>query len=241
MTDVSPFAHASRHVRAVAFPHVLVLIDYRTGHVQCLLPKSAAHWQEAARSGRLTAMPPPLAAHLIRTGVLSPTQKHTPADMPLSAPAPPASWGGAEHPAGLTRGTGPFSAKAAAALAATWAIKRSGNRKRAMNRLIVALRASSSTTRRPASPTEAAEAVQAVRRSAWHAPVRTACLEESVAATLLLATRRLSVVWCHGIAADPVRLHAWVQTVDGASVAEPPSTLAYTPALTIGARHQHRL
>ncbi|MFF7008310.1 lasso peptide biosynthesis protein [Streptomyces fimicarius] len=52
---------------------------------------------------------------------------------------------------------------------------------------------------------------------------------------------RLSVAWCHGIAADPVRLHAWVQTVDGASVAEPPSTLAYTPALTIGARHQHRL
>ncbi|MFB8141820.1 lasso peptide biosynthesis B2 protein [Streptomyces parvus] len=59
--------------------------------------------------------------------------------------------------------------------------------------------------------------------------------------TFLLATRRLSVVWCHGIAADPVRLHAWVQTVDGGLVAEPPSTRAYTPALTIGARHQHRL
>ncbi|MCL6286731.1 lasso peptide biosynthesis B2 protein [Streptomyces sp. 43Y-GA-1] len=62
-----------------------------------------------------------------------------------------------------------------------------------------------------------------------------------VAATPLLAAPRLSVAWCHGITADPVRLHAWVQTVDGASVAEPPSTLAYTPALTIGARHQHRL
>ncbi|MFD3818115.1 hypothetical protein ACFWRZ_23895 [Streptomyces rubiginosohelvolus] len=35
--------------------------------------------------------------------------------------------------------------------------------------------------------------------------------------------------------------HARVQTVDGDLVAEPPSTRAYTPALTIGARHQHRL
>jgi len=34
--------------------------------------------------------------------------------------------------------------------------------------------------------------------------------------------------------------HAWVQTEDGTPIAEPPSTLAYTPALTIGARHQHQ-
>ncbi|MEV5581826.1 lasso peptide biosynthesis B2 protein [Streptomyces parvus] len=241
MTDVPPFAQAPRHVRAVAYPHLLVLIDYRTGQVQCLLPKAAAHWQEAARSGRLTAMPQPLAAHLIRTGALSPAREPTPWDAPLPAPSPAASWGGAEHPAGLTRVTGPFSATAAVALAATWSITRVGRRKRAMNQLIRALQASSSATCRPASPAEASDAVLAVRRTAWHAPVRTACLEESAAATFLLATRRLSVVWCHGIAADPVRLHAWVQTVDGGPVAEPPSTRAYTPALTIGAHHQHRL
>ncbi|MER7150326.1 lasso peptide biosynthesis B2 protein [Streptomyces lydicus] len=47
--------------------------------------------------------------------------------------------------------------------------------------------------------------------------------------------------WCHGVAPDPIRLHAWVQTDNGAPVAEPPSTLAYTAALTIGARHQHQL
>lgn len=241
MTDVPPFAQASLHVRAVAYPHVLVLIDYRTGHVQCLLPKAAAHWQEAARSGRLTAMPPPLATHLIRTGALSPAREPTPWNAPLPAPAPAASWGGAEHPAGLTRVTGPFSATAAVALATTWSIMRTGRKNRAMNRIITALRASTSTAGRPATPAEASEAVLAVRRTAWQAPVRTACLEESAAATFLLATRRLSVVWCHGIAADPVRLHAWAQTVDGGLVAEPPSTRAYTPALTIGARHQHRL
>ncbi|MGW4626304.1 lasso peptide biosynthesis B2 protein [Streptomyces rubiginosohelvolus] len=186
-------------------------------------------------------MPQPLAAHLIRTGALSPTREPTPWDAPLPAPTPAASWGGAEHPAGVTRVTGPFSATAAVALATTWSITRVGRRKHAMNRLIRALEASSSATCRPASPAEASEAVLAVRRTAWHAPVRTACLEESAAATFMLATRRLSVVWCHGIAADPVRLHAWVQTVEGDLVAEPPSTRAYTPALTIGARHQHRL
>ncbi|MFJ6215966.1 lasso peptide biosynthesis B2 protein [Streptomyces sp. NPDC092296] len=53
------------------------------------------------------------------------------------------------------------------------------------------------------------------------------------------ATRRLGVTWCHGIAADPVRLHAWVQTEDCAPAAEPPSTGDYTPVLTLGARH-HR-
>ncbi|MFD4795650.1 lasso peptide biosynthesis B2 protein [Streptomyces anulatus] len=241
MTDATPFTQAPRHVRAVAFPHVLVLIDYRTGHVQCLLPEAAAYWQEAARSGRLTTMPQPLAGHLIRTGALRPTREPTPWDAPLPAPTPAASWGGAEHTAGFTRVAGPFSTTAAVALARTWSITRIGRREHAMNRLIRAIEASSSATCRPASPAEASEAVLAVRRTAWHAPVRTACLEESAAATFLLGSQRLSVVWCHGIAAAPVRLHAWVQTVDGNLVAEPPSTRAYTPALTIGARHQHRL
>ncbi|MEV3870087.1 lasso peptide biosynthesis B2 protein [Streptomyces sp. NPDC049906] len=94
--------------------------------------------------------------------------------------------------------------------------------------------------RRPATPTEAALAVNAVRRAGWYSPTRTACLEESAAAVLLLASRRLSVTWCHGVAPDPVRLHAWIQTEDGAPAAEPPSTLSFTPALTIGARHQRQ-
>lgn len=97
-----------------------------------------------------------------------------------------------------------------------------------------------STCRRPATPEQATAAVLAVRRVGWYAPFRTACLEESTAAALLLASRGLAVDWCHGVAADPVRLHAWVQTVDGEPVAEPASTFAYTPVLTIGDHHQHR-
>jgi hypothetical protein len=34
-------------------------------------------------------------------------------------------------------------------------------------------------------------------------------------------------------------VHAWVQTVNGADVAEPSSTRAYTPVLTIGGPHHH--
>ncbi|MFF0053220.1 lasso peptide biosynthesis B2 protein [Streptomyces microflavus] len=183
-------------------------------------------------------MPRLLAAHLLHIGALSPTPAPLPWAAPASAPAPAASWGSAEHPAGLVSATGRFSATAATALGATWFIQRAGPKERALSRLVSALRASAAYSRRSASPTEAADAVLAVRRAARHAPARTACLEESAAAAILLATRRLAVVWCHGIAADPVRLHAWVQTVDGDTVAEPRSTLAYTPALTIGARHQ---
>ncbi|MER5985750.1 lasso peptide biosynthesis B2 protein [Streptomyces sp. NPDC001787] len=69
---------------------------------------------------------------------------------------------------------------------------------------------------------------------------RCACLEESVAAVLVLASRRLGVRCCHGIASDPIRLHAWVQTMNGDDVAELSSTHAYTPVLTIGDRH-HQL
>ncbi|MFE5591189.1 lasso peptide biosynthesis B2 protein [Streptomyces sp. NPDC056549] len=78
-----------------------------------------------------------------------------------------------------------------------------------------------STAVRPATPEQAESAVLAVRRAAWFSPARTACLEESAAVVLLLASRRRSVVWCHGVAPDPVRLHAWVQTDDGTPAAEP--------------------
>ncbi|MGW8329911.1 hypothetical protein ACWGLE_18655 [Streptomyces sp. NPDC055897] len=37
-----------------------------------------------------------------------------------------------------------------------------------------------------------------------------------------------------------MRLHAWVETEDGTPVAEPASTLAYTPVFTIGGSHQHQ-
>ncbi|WP_221522121.1 lasso peptide biosynthesis B2 protein [Kitasatospora kifunensis] len=183
-------------------------------------------------------MPPALAAQLLDVGLLVPASAPAPWPSPVTACPVAASWGSAEHRAGIVRPARTRGAGATAALTAVFAIKRAGSSRTAMYRVTTALRAAASSCRRPASPGEATAAVLAVRRAGWHSPVRTACLEESAAAVLLLASRRLSVTWCHGVASDPVRLHAWVQTEDGTPAAEPPSTLAYTPALTIGARHQ---
>jgi Transglutaminase-like superfamily len=108
-----------------------------------------------------------------------------------------------------------------------------------MERALALLSAASARTNKPATAKQTTAAVNAVRRAGWFSPGRTACLEESVAAVLLLAARRRSVRWCHGIASDPVRLHAWVQTMDGVDIAEPSSTRAYTPVLTIGGHHPH--
>ncbi|MFG2747472.1 lasso peptide biosynthesis B2 protein [Streptomyces xanthophaeus] len=153
--------------------------------------------------------------------------------------APGASWGSAEHPAGLDRPRGPWNPAAGAALAVVFAIKRGGNRATAMHRLTAAIRTVSSTCHGPATHGQATAAVLAVRRAAWNLPGRTACLEESAAVVILLAMRRLGVTWCHGIAPDPVRLHAWVRTWDGGLAAEPVSTNVYTPALTIGEPRGH--
>ncbi|MGE7390375.1 lasso peptide biosynthesis B2 protein [Streptomyces sp. NPDC004126] len=148
--------------------------------------------------------------------------------------APTASWGSSEHPAGLTVPSAPWSPAAALALTTVLAIRKAGDPGTSMQRLTAAVRTAAAACTTAATHDQAVAAVQAVRRAAWFSPARTACLEESAAAVLLLAMRRRSVTWCHGVAPDPVRLHAWITTHDGTPAAEPASTLAYTTALTIG-------
>ncbi|MDT3395843.1 lasso peptide biosynthesis B2 protein [Streptomyces sp. B1866] len=87
-------------------------------------------------------------------------------------------------------------------------------------------------TVRPATVGRARQAVHAVRQAAVLVPGRVACLEESAAAVVTLAASRERVTWCHGVAGDPIRLHAWVQ-VGGQPVAEPESITRYTPLRTI--------
>ncbi|MFE2375447.1 lasso peptide biosynthesis B2 protein [Streptomyces sp. NPDC059398] len=221
---------------------MVVLVHYRNGQVLCLPPAGAGLWRDAAATGRLDRIPPGLATRLLTAGLLTPTTSPTPWSAPLIAKSATASWGSAEHPAGAARPAATrtsTAAAAAAALAVVLATTRLGSRSAAMYRITTMIRSALSICRRPATPEQAEAAVLAVRRVGWYSPARTACLEESAASVLLLASRRLSATWCHGVAPDPIRLHAWVQTGDGAPVAEPPSTLAYTPTLTIGGRHQH--
>ncbi|MFF4080797.1 lasso peptide biosynthesis B2 protein [Streptomyces sp. NPDC001777] len=238
MTVFPTHATAPDHVRAVDFGHVLALIDYRTSRVHCLLPEAGAWWRAAAATGRLDPIPPNAVRRLLAAGLLVPTPVAKPWRTPVDAPAPEASWGSSEHPAGLVRPSRGPSAAASWALVTVFAVKRAGSTPTTMHRLTAAVRCASSICRRPATPTQAVRAIEAVRRAGWRFPGRTACLEESIAVVFLLAARRLAVTWCHGVAADPVRLHAWVQTWDRTAVAEPESTRAYTPVLTIGDPHR---
>lgn len=79
-----------------------------------------------------------------------------------------------------------------------------------------------------ASDQQAGHAVRAIRHAARLIPARVACLEESVAATVLLALAGKRARWCHGIATDPVRLHAWIAGRNGDPIEEPSSTARYT-------------
>ncbi|WP_223839714.1 lasso peptide biosynthesis B2 protein [Nocardiopsis deserti] len=75
-----------------------------------------------------------------------------------------------------------------------------------------------------ADPAEAAGVVHAVRALGPFSPVRVACLGESVAAAPALAVLGRGVRWCHGVIADPVRPHAWIEA-EGRPVAEPDGAL----------------
>ncbi|MGX2994356.1 lasso peptide biosynthesis B2 protein [Streptomyces sp. JNUCC 64] len=77
-----------------------------------------------------------------------------------------------------------------------------------------------------------AYAVRAVRWAAWVMPMRWACLEDSVAAALLLAVTRRRAEWRHGVATDPVRLHAWITGPDGEPVEESADIAFYTATYT---------
>lgn len=239
----TPYLACSTSVRAVDFGHVLVLVDYRTGRVRCLLPAAAEHWNRAARTGTSDGMPPALLRSLVASGLLFPTTAARPWPAPVDATAVERSAASAEFLAGTSRPERSLPLRvrlgATASLAAVTALQRTGAPGLVMQRVTTALKAAAAADFPAATDAQVRTAVLAVRNVGWWSPGRTACLEESAAAALLLASQRLSSTWCHGIAPDPVRLHAWVQTADGEPVAEPPTTLAYTPVLTIGAPHHH--
>lgn len=85
---------------------------------------------------------------------------------------------------------------------------------------------------RPAGDEQALFALNGVRYAARLFPARIACLEESVAAMLSLTLAGYRACWCHGVAADPLRLHAWVEA-DGKRVGEPASTGLFTPIMRV--------
>ncbi|MFE2104410.1 lasso peptide biosynthesis B2 protein [Kitasatospora sp. NPDC059463] len=231
------------HVRGVDFGHAVVLVNYHNGQVSALPASAGAALCQTARFGSARHLPEKLLTSLLGGGLLVATNRPRPWRAVREAKAPTASWGGDEFRAGLsplppvprTR-----TLAAAAALAAVHAVKTAGPEHEAMGRVLKLVHSASKGRRRPATVSQAEQAVHAARSAGWYSPGRTNCLEESAAAMLLLQLTGRAAVWRHGVAPDPIRLHAWIETVDGTPVAEPTSTGLFTAILSIPGAHHVR-
>lgn len=228
---------APDHVSACDLGPATVLVDYRTGAVTVLTGPAARWWAELAATGDTsapTALGPASARALLgrlhTAGLLVPAERSRPWPAPVAGRPLVPSWGTQTVQAGRTAIPHvPYRVLpvAAGALAVALAVAHGGRASARMARLTRLLTWVARRMLRPASADRARQAVCAVRRVGLLAPGRVACLEESVAVALMLATSRHQVTWCHGVRADPIRLHAWVET-DGQPVAEPESTTHYT-------------
>ncbi|MFE2410806.1 lasso peptide biosynthesis B2 protein [Kitasatospora sp. NPDC059408] len=244
VADSAPFVTMPGHVRGVDFGHAVVLVNYRDGHVSTLPASAGAALRQAARFGSARHLPEKLLASLLGGGLLVESDRPRPWRAVREAQAPKASWGGDEFRAGLT----PLppvprvqTLAAAAALAVVHAVKAAGPEHEAMGRVLKLVHSAGTTRRRtPATAGEAELAVHAARSAGWYSPGRTNCLEESAAAMLLLQLAGRAAVWRHGVAPDPIRLHAWIETVDGTPVAESTSVGLFTAILSIPGAHHVR-
>jgi hypothetical protein len=183
----------------------IILLNVRSGRVQALAGTAGARWR-----GR------------------------HPRAAPVSVKAAALSWGTSEAAAALPAFEVPpaaWAARALAAIAVTLIARSAGARRRAFARM-ARLARTASLRRSAAAPHEAEAALWAVRWTAQFVPARIACLEESVAAMVALALAGRQADWRHGIASDPVRMHAWIEA-GGHPVGEPPSTSAYTPLIRV--------
>ncbi|MFD6186428.1 lasso peptide biosynthesis B2 protein [Streptomyces goshikiensis] len=111
-------------------------------------------------------------------------------------------------------------------VAFTLAVRQAGRAEHRFGRLVRLAEAGRALP--PASTAHARAAVRSVRWAARAVPARIACLEESTAASLLLAAGGRGNVWRHGVATDPIRLHAWICDGGGLPVEEPERTGLYT-------------
>ncbi|MEQ3552594.1 lasso peptide biosynthesis B2 protein [Pseudonocardia nematodicida] len=225
------------HVHAADLGHTVVLLHERTGAVRALLgaQREAFLALDAAGVAAPGTDAEALAASLSAAGFLRPAQPGEAPTPILALPATGPSWGTQEAPGALPN-RGPLSPgwapAAACALATVLLVRAIGRREHAFSRLLRLVRATAGVARCPARDTQVVAVLHCVRVIGGVSPFRTACLEETVAAMLALAVTGRRVGWCHGIAADPIRLHAWLR-LDGCPVGEPISTLRFTPLLQL--------
>jgi hypothetical protein len=222
---------------------VAVLVDLRTGRVDTLLGWTRDAWVALARTGdssvpAAVGVPAEQVDELVRQlsadGFLTGARTPRPWSVPKTTPTAP-SWGTSEVTAGIVPpGRTRFAPAVLAglALAGVLVARDVGRRSRSFARVTALLAAVGRRPRRQADPAVIESALYCVRNVAAVLPFRVACLEETAAAMLVLAFAGRRAEWCHGVAADPIRFHAWI-ALDGQPVAEPASTARYTPLLQI--------
>lgn len=219
-----------RDLYACQFTDTTLVVDYHTGLVRLL---STRRDTDQACAGSPAADHP--LADRIRDA-LGLDGSGTRSLRVVTGKPPALSFGADECEAGLIAGEGGKATPAeviasAAALTAVLLLKALGSRGGTMRRLTALLGGVALLPLRTATLDEAERGVLHIRRMGRWFPGRVACLEETVAATVALALLGRSVTWCHGVASDPVRLHAWVQARvgnKGVPAAEPASTGRYT-------------
>lgn len=228
---VSEYVTASPSVIACDLDYAVVVVDYVSGRVRTLIGPSGRWWRELANSGDLAASNVLQGDHGLRLaeqfrtdGTLRRTEHPQPWPPPVSMPPWRPSWGTQEIPFALEPfppTSASWTSLAAGSLMLTLAQQHVGPRHRRMARTVQFANAITIKRRSPASAEDVLQAVHAVRRVGRFSPIRCACLEESVAAVALLAGMGKSARWCHGLAAEPITLHAWVETLTGKAPAEP--------------------
>lgn len=241
------FVTASSQVRACDLGQVTVLLDARSGRVDVLLGPGRELWSalagcgDAAEAARRVPRLEPTSAHrlvddLVAADLLAAATQPRPWPVPVSGVPTQPSWGTQELAAQLDPpAPAPWRDRglAAAAVAFTLGARQCGRAETRFPRLLRLVERTAARGQRPGSPEEVRHAVSAVRRVACLFPARVACLEESIATVLVLAATSRRVIWCHGVAGDPVRFHAWVQTEHGGRVEEPSDIDRYTPLIQI--------
>lgn len=242
------FVTAPNHVGACDLGPATVLVNYRAGTVHTLYGPAARWWAELTSVGDSTATSvldsksaDGLLNQLLTDGLLTLANRPTPWPAPqLGHPIVP-SWGTQESQAGRKAAAAVprhILIVGAAALALVLLVQHGGRQSQRLLRLMRLVEWFSRRARRAATPGHAGDAIHAVRRAGLFTPGRVACLEESVAAVVTLAVFGRGVSWCHGVAADPIRLHAWVETENGHEVAEPESTQRCTALRTVPDRRR---
>ncbi|MQA23938.1 MAG: lasso peptide biosynthesis B2 protein [Micromonosporaceae bacterium] len=223
----------AQHVRTIRTPHVTLIVDYHTGDVAVLTGATLATWLSMLQETptvSVTSRQGSVVAGLAARGWLitgREGQHRTPA---VYLEPSPASWGTQEAATQLNPiAASPWWWRLAAvpAVLVTLAVRHIGHSRRRFARMVALANVGSRLT--PATADSARHAVRAVRWAARLIPARVACLEESVAAGLLLASAGCRARWVHGIAIDPLRLHAWLADEAGRPIDEAADTIQYTP------------